>query len=147
MHQALDGDDDQASEFQYEYGGTKYDRLQFLTVKDILEDKREFHTPTKMVSRVSSPQGSLNPNHHTGGNRQPSGKKRPPRRAKAGAKGPVRGLNGRASPCGNCDTYIFINNYQPLFKLKSKSVPFRQFIGRGNGFIRSPISNVQRHIP
>jgi hypothetical protein len=44
---------------QYEYGGTKYDRLQFLTVKDILEDKREFHTPTKMVSRVSSAQTSL----------------------------------------------------------------------------------------
>jgi DNA modification methylase len=44
---------------QFEYGGTKYDRLQFLTVKDILEDKREFHTPTKMVSRVSSQQQSL----------------------------------------------------------------------------------------
>ncbi len=44
---------------QYDYGGTKYDRLQFLTVKQILEEKREFHTPTKMVSRVSSAQGSL----------------------------------------------------------------------------------------
>jgi hypothetical protein len=33
--------------------------LQFLTVKDILEDKREFHTPTKMVSRISTAQGSL----------------------------------------------------------------------------------------
>jgi hypothetical protein len=30
-----------------------------LTVKDILEEKREFHTPTKMVSRVSTAQGSL----------------------------------------------------------------------------------------
>jgi site-specific DNA-methyltransferase (adenine-specific) len=44
---------------QFDYGGVKYDRMQFLTVKDILEDKREFHTPTKMVSRVSSAQGSL----------------------------------------------------------------------------------------
>jgi len=44
---------------QYEYGGVKYDRMQFLTVKDILEDKREFHTPTKMVSRISSAQASL----------------------------------------------------------------------------------------
>ena len=37
---------------QFEYGGVKYDRMQFLTVKDILEGKREFHTPTKMVSRI-----------------------------------------------------------------------------------------------
>jgi DNA modification methylase len=44
---------------QYEYGGVKYDRVQFLTAKDILVDKREFHTPTKMVSRISSAQGSL----------------------------------------------------------------------------------------
>ena len=44
---------------QFEYGGTKYDRVQFLTVKQILEEKREFHTPTKMVSRISSAQGSL----------------------------------------------------------------------------------------
>ena len=44
---------------QFEYGGTKYDRIQFLTAKQILEEKREFHTPTKMVSRISSAQGSL----------------------------------------------------------------------------------------
>jgi site-specific DNA-methyltransferase (adenine-specific) len=44
---------------QYEYGGIKYDRMQFLTVNDILGDKREFHTPTKMVSRISTAQGSL----------------------------------------------------------------------------------------
>jgi DNA modification methylase len=44
---------------QYTYEGTKYDRVQFLTAKDILEDKREFHTPTKLTSRVSSPQASL----------------------------------------------------------------------------------------
>jgi DNA modification methylase len=33
---------------QYEYNGITYDRIQFLTVKEILEDKKEFHTPTKM---------------------------------------------------------------------------------------------------
>jgi DNA modification methylase len=44
---------------QYEYGGIKYDRMQFLTVEDILGDKREFHTPTKMLSRISTAQGSL----------------------------------------------------------------------------------------
>ena len=44
---------------QYEYNGVKYDRVQFLTVKDILEDKREFHTPTKLGSRVSTTQASF----------------------------------------------------------------------------------------
>jgi len=44
---------------QYEYGGTKYDRVQFLTLRDILEEKREFHTPTKIGSRISSQQHSL----------------------------------------------------------------------------------------
>jgi hypothetical protein len=44
---------------QYEYAGVKYDRLQILTVKDIIEDKREFHTPTKMGSRIASAQHSL----------------------------------------------------------------------------------------
>ena len=44
---------------QYEYGGTMYDRMQLLTVKDVLEDKRDFRTPTKMASRIASPQHSL----------------------------------------------------------------------------------------
>lgn len=44
---------------QYTYNGVKYDRVQFLTVKDIIEGKREFHTPTKLRSRVSSAQSSL----------------------------------------------------------------------------------------
>jgi DNA modification methylase len=44
---------------QFEYGGVKYDRMQLLTVSDILEGKREFHTPTKMASRISTAQGSL----------------------------------------------------------------------------------------
>ena len=44
---------------QYTYEGVKYDRVQFLTVKDVLEDRRELHTPTKLRSRVSSAQASL----------------------------------------------------------------------------------------
>jgi len=44
---------------QFEYGDVKYDRVQFLTVQDILEEKREFHTPTKMVSKIASAQHSL----------------------------------------------------------------------------------------
>jgi hypothetical protein len=44
---------------KFEYGSVKYNRMQLLTVKDILEDKREFHTPTKMMSRISTAQGSL----------------------------------------------------------------------------------------
>lgn len=44
---------------QFTYGGEKYDRVQFLTVKEVLEEKREFHTPTKLRSRVSSAQSSL----------------------------------------------------------------------------------------
>ena len=44
---------------QYDYGGVKYDRVQFLTAKNILEEKREFHTPTKVTSKVSSVQTSL----------------------------------------------------------------------------------------
>lgn len=44
---------------QFSYEGVQYDRVQFLTVAEILEGKREFHTPTKMRSRVSSAQSSL----------------------------------------------------------------------------------------
>ncbi len=44
---------------QYEYNGVTYDRIQFLTVKEILEDKKEFHTPTKMGSRISTGQMNL----------------------------------------------------------------------------------------
>lgn len=35
----------------YEYEGVKYDRIQFLTVREILEEKREFHTPTRIGVR------------------------------------------------------------------------------------------------
>jgi hypothetical protein len=44
---------------QFEYGGVKYMIGCLLTVSDIVQEKREFHTPTKMVSRISTAQGSL----------------------------------------------------------------------------------------
>jgi DNA modification methylase len=44
---------------QYTYGEVNYDRVQFLSVRDILEGRREFHTPTKLGSRVASAQASL----------------------------------------------------------------------------------------
>ncbi len=44
---------------QYVYGDVKFDRVQFLTASDILEAKREFRTPTKLRSRVSSAQASM----------------------------------------------------------------------------------------
>jgi DNA modification methylase len=44
---------------QYEYAGVLYDRIQFLTVKEILEEKREFHTPTKMGSKLATGQQSF----------------------------------------------------------------------------------------
>ena len=46
---------------QYTYSGVKYDRVQFLTAKDILEDKREFHTPTKLGSRISTGSAVIGP--------------------------------------------------------------------------------------
>jgi|HubBroStandDraft_1064217.scaffolds.fasta_scaffold100709_2 hypothetical protein len=44
---------------QYDYDGTKYDRLQFLNRQGHPRISGSFNTPTKMVSRVSSAQGSL----------------------------------------------------------------------------------------
>jgi DNA modification methylase len=44
---------------KYCYNEVEYDRIQFLTVKDMLEDKREFHTPTKVGSRISTGQIAL----------------------------------------------------------------------------------------
>jgi hypothetical protein len=44
----------------YEYGNVKYPRLQILTVREVLEEKRELQTPTKVGSRiVASAQDSL----------------------------------------------------------------------------------------
>ena len=44
---------------QYEYNGVRYDRMQFLTVHYILEEKREFHTPTKLGSKIATGQQSF----------------------------------------------------------------------------------------
>lgn len=43
----------------FEYQGVKYDRLQMLTVREILEEKREFHTPTKVQTKIATGQQSL----------------------------------------------------------------------------------------
>lgn len=43
----------------YEYGGRKYDRIQFLTVRQILEEKRQLDSPTTVKSKVKTAQQSL----------------------------------------------------------------------------------------
>jgi hypothetical protein len=43
----------------YEFNGFKYPRMQLLSVRDILEEKREFHMPTRINSRISTGQQSL----------------------------------------------------------------------------------------
>lgn len=43
----------------YEYSGQHYPRLQLLTVKDMLEQKRDFQTPTKIGSRIATGQKTL----------------------------------------------------------------------------------------
>jgi hypothetical protein len=43
----------------YTYQGTSYDRLQLLTVREILEEKREFHTPSKVQTKIVTGQQSL----------------------------------------------------------------------------------------
>lgn len=43
----------------FEYQGVSYDRIQCLTVEQVLEGKRELHTPTKVGTRVATGQGSL----------------------------------------------------------------------------------------
>lgn len=44
---------------QFKYKDVEYDRIQFLTARDLLEGKREFHTPTRVGSRIASGQTSL----------------------------------------------------------------------------------------
>jgi hypothetical protein len=51
--------DEAARAGSYEYAGTSYDRLQLLTVREIVEERREFHTPGKVGSRITTGQGSL----------------------------------------------------------------------------------------
>lgn len=43
----------------YEYAGRPYPRVQLLSVREMIESKRQFDTPTKVASRVWSPQESL----------------------------------------------------------------------------------------
>lgn len=43
----------------YEYNGLKYPRIQLLTVREILEDKREFQMPTRINAKNISGQQSL----------------------------------------------------------------------------------------
>lgn len=44
---------------QYIYGDVAYDRIQFLTAKEILEDGKLFDTPTRLGSKVATGQTSL----------------------------------------------------------------------------------------
>ena len=44
---------------QYVYNDVAYDRIQFLTAKDILEDGRMFETPTRLGSKIATGQASL----------------------------------------------------------------------------------------
>lgn len=43
----------------YTYGEVSYPRLQLLTVREVLEEKKELHTPTKMGSRIATGQQAL----------------------------------------------------------------------------------------
>ena len=43
----------------YRYADVEYPRLQLLTIKDIIEDKKEFHTPSKLGSRIATGQAAL----------------------------------------------------------------------------------------
>jgi DNA modification methylase len=43
----------------FEYQGVSYDRIQILTIRDILEGKREFHTPTRIATKITTGQTNL----------------------------------------------------------------------------------------
>jgi hypothetical protein len=43
----------------YEYFGVEYPRIQFLTAKDVLEDKREFRMPARVGTRIHTGQHSF----------------------------------------------------------------------------------------
>ena len=38
----------------YDYNGVQYPRMRFLTVAEVLEDRREFHVPTKVNTRIAT---------------------------------------------------------------------------------------------
>ena len=44
---------------QYVYNDVAYDRIQFLTAKDILEDGKTFDTPTRLGSKIATGQVSM----------------------------------------------------------------------------------------
>jgi hypothetical protein len=51
--------DEAATTSMYEYGGMSYPRTQSLTVREALEDRREFLTPSKVRPRIASGQAAL----------------------------------------------------------------------------------------
>jgi DNA modification methylase len=51
--------DEAAEAGVFEYAGVKYPRIQFLTVEDVLVNKREFHMPTRVNTKISTGQQSL----------------------------------------------------------------------------------------
>lgn len=51
--------DEAATAGMFEYNGIKYPRIQFLTVADVLEDKREFHMPTRVNTKLTTGQQSF----------------------------------------------------------------------------------------
>lgn len=51
--------DEAAKAGMYEYNGVQYERIQLLTVRQILEEKRAFHTPSVIGSRIKTGQVSL----------------------------------------------------------------------------------------
>jgi DNA modification methylase len=51
--------DEAATAGMFEYGGIHYPRIQFLTAYDVLVDKREFHMPTRVNTKLTTGQQSL----------------------------------------------------------------------------------------
>lgn len=43
----------------FEYQGIQYERVQLLTIKDVLEGKREFHTPSRVGTKITTGQHNL----------------------------------------------------------------------------------------
>jgi hypothetical protein len=43
----------------YDYAGVSYPRIQLLTIREIVGDKRDFQTPTKVGSRIATGQAVL----------------------------------------------------------------------------------------
>lgn len=50
--------DEAAHAGMFEYGGLNYARIQLLTIREVLEEKREFHTPTKIGIRDTTGRGT-----------------------------------------------------------------------------------------